>query len=132
MAKPVNPSMHAIKTPEGNLRMSKSVYKVLNGGLTYGVPTGDKDSTGCFSDFTNDNIDNVIYRIGGNGTTNGQYQFDATGAVTINHGLFRQPIGFKILDKDQACDVYRTSTPDENFISLKCTVATANVTVEIF
>lgn len=130
--KPTNPSMQTIKTPASQLRLAKSTFKTLNGGLTYGVPTGLKDSTGCYSEFNIDNINNNIIRIGANGTQNGSYQFDATGAVKINHGLQRQPIGFKILDKDQSCDIFRTATPDSNFISLKCSVINANVTVEIF
>ena len=130
--KPTNPSMQTVKTPASQLRLAKSTFKALSGGLSYGTPSGLKDATGCFSEFNTDNMNNVIIRIGANGTTNGTYQFDATGAVTINHGLQRQPIGFKILDKDQSCDVFRTATPDNNFIKLKCSVTNANVTVEIF
>lgn len=130
--KPTNPTNQGVHTAAGQLRQAKSVFKVLNGGLSYGVPTGTKDSTGCFSEFQNDNIDNVIIRIGANGSQNGSYQFDAGGNVSINHGLQRQPIGFKILDKDQSCDIHRTATPDSNFIKLQCTVINANVTVEIF
>lgn len=131
--RPVNPSMEAVKTPAGNLRVLKSVAETLNGALSYGQPTGDKDSTGVFSKFTPDNVNNVIIRIGANGSTNGQYQWSSGGIAKINHGLQRQPVGFKVLDKDATCDVYRTGgAPTVNIIQLTCTDPAANVTVEIF
>jgi hypothetical protein len=125
--------MEAVKTPAGNLRVLKSVAETLNGALSYGQPTGDKDSTGVFSKFTLDNVNNIIIRIGANGSTNGQYQWSSGGVAIINHGLQRQPIGFRVLDKDATCDVYRTGgAPTVNIIQLTCTDAAANVTVEIF
>lgn len=133
MSKPVNPSMEMVKSPQGILRTSKSIVKAMNGNLSYGTPTGVKDSTGVFSEFAVDNLNNSIVRIGANGSTNGKYQWSAGGVATIAHGLQRQPIGFKILDKDAACDVYRTGgAPTATLIQLTCSVASANVTVEIF
>lgn len=133
MSRPVTPSLEAVKSPTGLLRTMKSTTKILNGGLTYGTPTGVKDSTGVYSKFDTDNINNAIFRIGANGTTNGQYQWSSGGTVTIAHGLQRQPVGFKILDKDAACDVYRTGgAPTTTLITLTCSITTANVTVEIF
>jgi len=133
MSKAVTPSMQAIKTPEGLLRTMKSSAKTLAGNLTYGTPTGSKDATGVFNSFQTDNINNGIFRVGANGTTDNKYAWDGSGNVTIAHGLSRQPIGFKLLDKDKTCDVYRTGgAPTDTLITLTCTDKTANVTVEIF
>lgn len=130
--RPVTPSMNA-QNPTGQLRISKSIVKTLNGNLSYGTPTGIKDSTGCFSEFAADNVNNAIFRIGANGSSNGQYQWSAGGVVTIAHGLQRQPVGFKILDKDATCDIYRTGgAPTTTLIQLTCSASAANVTVEIF
>jgi hypothetical protein len=125
--------MEMVKSPAGVLRTTKNIAKTLNGNLTYGTPTGVKDSTGVYSEFDTDNVNNAIFRIGANGTHNGQYQWSSGGVVTIAHGLQRQPIGYKLLDKDIACDVYRTGgAPTKTTIQLTCSVSNANVTVEIF
>jgi hypothetical protein len=129
----VRPSQQTTKTQSGLIRLMGSVYSALSGGLTYGSPTGVLDSTGCLSEFTTDNVNNTIVRIGANGSTNGQYQWSSGGVAVINHGLQRQPIGFKILDKDGACDIYRTGgAPTNNLIQLTCSVPSVNATVEIF
>ena len=133
MSRPVKPTMEMLKTPAGMFRTMQSTFQTIAGDLHYGTPTGTKDSTGVLSEFDTDNINNTIVRIGANGSTNGQYQWSIGGVATISHGLQRQPIGFKILDKDAACDVYRTGgAPTTEIIQLTCSVASANVTVEIF
>lgn len=133
MSRSVKPTMEILKGSGGLLRTLQSNFKTMNGGLGYATPTGVKDATGVYSEFGVDNVDNSIFRIGANGSTNGQYQWSAGGVATISHGLQRQPIGFKVLDKDAACDVYRTGgAPTANTIQLTCSVPGANVTVEIF
>jgi len=52
----------------------------------------------------------------------------------IRHGLGAVPIGWYVIQKDRACDVYRATTdePSDNFyIWLKCDTASAAVTLLI-
>lgn len=116
-------------TPE-HLRWTQSVTKTLNAGVDMGVPTG-KNAAGVYNTFEQGNGDGVLIRIGATGSSEA-LSWPATGSLVINHGLGRQPIGFKIVDKDKPVDVSRTATPTVTTISLLPTDHTANVTIYIF
>jgi len=121
--------MQAKITPE-HLRWAQSVDKTLQGGIDMGTPTG-KNSAGVYNTFDVGNSSGVLIRVGSN-TSSEAVKWDGTGAVTINHGLKKQPIGFKIVDKDATVDVWRTAVPTVDVISLKSSSATVNVTLYIF
>jgi len=121
--------MQAKIEPE-HLRWAQNVDKAFNGNIDMGIPTG-KNSAGVYNTFSPGNSSGVLIRVGATGS--GEiYAWDSTGAVTINHELNRQPIGFKIVDKDAAVDIYRTAVPTVTQIALKATVNTVNVTLYIF
>ena len=53
----------------------------------------------------------------------------------IRHGLGAVPKGWYVVEKDRACDVYRSSTDtvsDERYFYLKCDTASAVVTLLVF
>jgi hypothetical protein len=127
---PINPQhMQAKITPE-HLRWAQSVHDTLSGGVDMGVPTG-KNSAGVYNTFDTGNSSGVLIRIGSNSSTEAT-KWDSTGAVTVNHGLNRQPIGFKLVDKDGTVDVWRTAVPTTTQIALKASLNSVNVTVYIF
>lgn len=96
-----------------------------------GVPTGT-DSTGVYNTFDTGNSSGVLLRVGAS-TSSEAIKWTTTGtSIAISHGLGRQPIGFKIVDKDKPVDVSRTAPPTSTIINLAPTDATANVTLYIF
>jgi hypothetical protein len=126
----INPSQSFINNPKGLLRHLQSVFKVLNAGIAEAQPTGT-DKTGVYNKFSADNGNGVMLRIGANNSSE-PIRWSSPGSPTVvNHGLGRQPIGFRIYDKDKTCDVFRTGTPTSNTISLTCTDPSANCTVYI-
>ena len=51
----------------------------------------------------------------------------------VTHTLGRIPIGFIIINKDKACDIYKSTTAwSTTNIYLKCTAASSAVTIIIF
>lgn len=129
--KVLNPQhMQAEITPE-HLRWAQSVHKSLTGGVDMGIPTGT-NSAGVYNTFDKGNSSGVLIRVGAASSSEAIKWTASNTAIAINHGLGRQPIGFKIVDKDKSMDVFRTAPPDNNVISLAPTDATANVTVYIF
>ena len=51
----------------------------------------------------------------------------------IEHGLNFEPIGFLVISKDRACDVYLSATAaTKDIIYLKSTVASAAIRVMVF
>ena len=116
-------------TPE-HLKWAQNVDKAFNGNVDMGVPTGT-DSSGVYNKFEQGNSTGVLVRVGANGSSE-SVQWDATGAVTIQHGLGRQPIGFKIVDKDGTVDVWRTAVPTDKQITLKSSSPSTNVTLYVF
>jgi hypothetical protein len=113
-------------------KWTQSVDNALQGGVTLGIGVG-KNNAGVYNEFTKDTSSGVLIRIGANGSTEQKYTWGAANApIVINHGLFRQPIGFHVVDIDGAGQVYRTATPDSDTISLAPTDNTKNVTVYIF
>lgn len=130
MTKVLNPQhMQAKITPE-HLRWAQSVHKTLAGGVDMGIPTGT-DSTGVFNTFDQGNSSGVLLRVGSS-TSAEPISWPTTGSLVISHNLGRQPIGFKIVDKDKPVDVSRTAPPTTSTISLTPTDRTANVTLYIF
>jgi len=102
-----------------------------------GVSTHPNDGSvnaGVYTGFDKGNSSGVLIRIDAHGSSNPgvTYTWPSSGGVKISHGLGRQPIGFKIVDKDKAVDVYRTAPPDKDFITLAATDISASVTVYVF
>jgi len=116
-------------TPE-HLKWAQNVDKALNSNIDMGIATGT-DSSGVYNKFEQGNSSGVLIRIGANSSSE-LIKWDSTGAVTIQHGLKRQPIGFKIVDKDATVDVWRTAVPTTTAISLKASSNAVNVTLYIF
>jgi hypothetical protein len=52
---------------------------------------------------------------------------------TIEHGLGSVPLGFLVISKDRACDVYLSATAaTESEIFLKCNTASAVLKIVVF
>jgi hypothetical protein len=128
---PINPSQSSMTRPGGTVRQAQSVYKVLNGGISESQPTG-QDPSGVFNKFQQDNGAGVTLRIGALGSAEPLKWTGNNIGLVINHGLQRQPIGFRIHDQDQGGTVYRTVPPDATQITLATTSDIMNVTVYIF
>lgn len=126
-----NPTKNNLNTFAQVLRWAQSVYKALQGGLSFGQPNGQAAS-GVYNTFTQDNFDGILMYIGalGSGATN-VWAATNTGQA-FNHGLQRQPIGFLVVYKDKTCDVYSTATPTTNLITLAITDDTANTIILVF
>ena len=128
----INPSGTSLGFTQEQLQWAQSVYKMANAGVDMGVVTG-KNTVGVYNEFQQGNGTGILLRIGASGTTEQSYKWTTSNsAITINHGLNRQPIGFFIVDKDKAVDVYRTAVPTDINIKLAPTDATVNVTIYIF
>ena len=126
----LNPQhMQAKITPE-HLRWAQSVHKSLTGGIDMGVPT-EKNSAGVYNTFDVGNSSGVLIRVGAVGSTE-KYSWSSSSTVDIKHNLARQPIGFKIVDKDNTVDVWRTALPTATDIQLKTSSNMVNVTLYIF
>jgi hypothetical protein len=118
----------------------QSVHQALTQGVDMGtpapngtVPVGDPVNSGVFSQFEKGNGSGVLVRIAGTGANgNAPWRWPSSGALQIQHGLLRQPIGFIVADKDKTCDIWRTAPPTKDFIKLQCSDNTASVTVYIF
>lgn len=128
--RPINPT-RASNTPTNTLRVAQSMYKTMSGNVQESQPTG-QDSTGVYNTFEQDNGAGITIRIGAASSSEPVKWVTSNVGVAVNHGLQRQPTGFRVWDKDKTCDVYRTVPPNANTITLACTDATANVTVYIF
>ena len=137
--KTYNPSVFANKIDHQHRIWVQSVHKALNSGIDMGTATGSNPldgsvNAGVYTQFQQGNSSGVLVRVAANGSTSSgaSYSWPATGGLKISHGLQRQPIGFKIVDKDKTVDVFRTAPPDANFITLQPTDKTASVTLYIF
>jgi len=128
----LNPQHMQADIESEHLRWLQSVTKTLNGSVDMGAPTS-KNAAGVYNEFEQGNSSGVLIRIGAHGTTEQKYTWGASNVgIPVNHTLRRQPIGFKIVDKDKSVDVYRTAVPDTNIITVAPTDNTANVTLYIF
>ena len=130
MTKVLNPQHFQAKITPEHMRWTQSVYKTLNAGVDMGVPLS-QNTAGVYNKFQQGNSSGILLRIGATGGSE-SYNWPASGSLVINHGLGRQPIGFKIVDKDKTVDVFRTAAPTVQTITLQPTDHTANVTVYIF
>ena len=137
--KTYNPSIFAGKVDYQMRIWTQSVHEALNSGINMGTPTGSHTAldgsvnAGVFNQFDKGNSSGVLVRISATGTNTGApYSWPASGGLRISHGLLRQPIGFKVVDKDKTVDVFRTAPPDKDFITLQPTDTSASVTVYIF
>lgn len=131
MTKSLNPQHMQARISAEHLRWAQSVHKTLSGGVDMGVPT-KKDSAGVYNTFGVGNSSGVLIRVGASASTEPVKWTASNVGIPIKHGLGRQPIGFKIVDKDKQVDVYRTVAPTDTTITLAPTDATANVTLYIF
>jgi len=133
--KSLNPTSSNHSNLSGALRVSQSVYKVLNQGLELAVPIG-QDSTGVYNQFEPGNHAGVMVRICATGTPNVPYAWPGTAGfpLVINHGLLKQPLGFHVTDVDDAAKIYRVKNADlnSNVISLATDTPTCSATVFIF
>lgn len=132
-----NPTKDNMTTPELILRWAQSVFKALTGGLTFGQPgntTGGvvTDSAGIYNSFIPDNFDCKLLYIGAVGSGSALLWANSNTGQAFNHGLQRQPIGFFVVYKTKACDVYSTATPTKDTITLAITDDTAKTIVLIF
>lgn len=140
MARTYNPSSMVSEVTEKMRTWMQSLHKEVNGGLDFGNPTGNTPTSGfgvnngVYTQFERGNGSGVLVRIAANGVTGtgASYNWDGSGQVVINHGLLKQPIGFKVVDVDKDARIYRSAAPDSNTITLSSTDKTASVTVYIF
>src|SRR5271167_3653094 len=98
------------------LRWAQSVYKALNGALSFGNPT-TQASSGVYNKFTQDNFGCVLLYIGASGSGSTLSWVASNTGQAINHGLQRQPVGFIPVYKSKTCDIYSTATPTSNNIT---------------
>lgn len=132
MSKSENPTDFTAQLPRAQKQWTLSVHKVLNGQIDQGTPTS-KDATGNWNQFQNPNTSGILIRIGANGTTSNKYIWGASNtAITINHGLGRQPIGVRLESSDAALNIYQTQTPDTNNVYVAPSNNAANATIYIF
>jgi hypothetical protein len=121
----------------------QSIHDTINNGITMGNPKGNIGkaagvNAGVYNQFDKGNSSGVLIRIDAAGTSVGPngnksaYAWPSSGSLTIDHTLLRQPIGFKIVDKDKAVDVYRTAPPTTRTITVQPTDSSASVTLYVF
>lgn len=143
MTKPFDPNSFAHTLGNLHRQFVQSISNVLTGNSDLGTPTGNTPTSsatyginaGVYSQFQKGNGSGVLIRIAANGVagTGAKYNWPGSNVgVPLNHGLLRQPIGFKVADIDKDARVYRTAAPDVNQITLACTDSTASVTVYVF
>lgn len=139
MGRTYNPNSFASEVPEKVRTWSQSVHKQLNGSIEHGtpakkVPSGFGINSGVYTTFNRANMSGVLIRVAANGVsgTGAPYNWPASGGLVINHGLLKQPIGYHIVDTDKDVRVFRTTSPDDNQITLQPTDNTASVTLYIF
>ena len=137
--KTYNPSIMADKLTHHMRVWVQSVHETLNNGVVMGTPKSSHPLDGSvnarvYNVFDKGNSSGVLIRVAASGSTGtgAPYSWPASGSLKIAHGLLRQPIGFKIVDKDKTVDVFRTAPPDKDFITLAPTDKTASVTLYIF
>jgi hypothetical protein len=118
-------------TFDGIFRWAQSVFKAMSHAVAIAQPNG-QDSAGRYNAFLQDNIDCILLYIGASGSGSTLSWGTANTPEPINHGLLRQPIGFIVVFKNKACDVYCPTTPTKDTISLAVTDATATTIVMVF
>lgn len=139
MAKTYNPTSLVHQVTNEMRTWVQSVHKILNGAVDMGVPIKQAPAGGVngkvYTQFQQGNSSGVLIRVAANGVSGTGAPYNWAGinvGIAIIHGLLRQPIGFKVVDKDKTVDVYRTAAPTTTTITLAPTDNTASVTVYIF
>lgn len=143
MGKPPDPNNFAHSLPNTHRNWVQGVQSTLQGDVNMGTPNGNTPTdvgtyginAGVYSQFQKGNGSGVLIRIAANGVsgTGATYNWGSTGVgVPINHGLLRQPVGFHVVDADKQVNVYRTTAPDQNQITLASSDNTASVTIYVF
>lgn len=138
--RPYDPNTFAHTLPVTHRQWLQNVQQVLTGNVDIGTAVGNAPSTagvnaGVYTQFEQGNGSGILVRIAANGSndTGASYNWVATNTgLKIPHGLGRQPIGFHVVDQDKAVQVYRTSPPTAQDITLASSDDTASVTVYIF
>lgn len=126
-----NPTKNNMSTAEQVLRWAQSVYKALNGGLTFGQPIAQAAS-GVWDTFQQDNTNGVLLYIGANLSGEPLVWGPSNTGKAFNHGLHRQPIGWLVCYKDRACDIYATAPPTADIITLAITDSLTNTIIYVF
>lgn len=138
MPKTFNPSA---LLPQMTVQMREwvqSLHKTLNGNMDIGVPLKQNPVAGInknvYTQFDKGNGSGILIRIAAHGVTGtgAKYNWPAVGSLVINHGLDRQPIGFRIEDCDKDVRVFRTASPNSVQITIQPTDVTASVTLYIY
>lgn len=112
-----------------------SFYKVLRGNTGFGTPT-KFDGAGNGTEFNVDNMAGQLVRIGSNVNPDTLPNFWAgtNAATTVTHNLNRLPIGWIVMRKSGACDIYQplTAPNTTKTIILYTTDDTQDVLVFVF
>lgn len=138
MPKTFNPSSFLMQLTDQMQVWVQSVHKTINGNMDLGVPLKQCPTAGTnfgvYTQFDKGNGSGILVRVDAHGSTGtgASYTWPAAGALTISHGLGRQPIGFKLVDCDKDVRVFRTASPTTKEILLQPTDTTASVTLYIF
>lgn len=102
--------------PENVTRTLEKMYKILRGNISYGNLTPVDTAR---------NVDGYPATAITPGVANTEF--------SVAHGLNRVPVGFHVVTKNGACDVYQSTTAWTNkLIYLKATVININIKLFIF
>lgn len=97
---------------KGFKRVWEQAARIVNGGISFGAGT------------TKDNIDGVWVTVANTGAANTNF--------VVTHNLGRIPVGYWLMQKDRAVDIYTgTIAATTTQITLKATVANAAVVLFI-
>ena len=138
--KPYDPNTFAPSLPTVHRQWVQNIQQVLTGNVDIGTAVGSAPisagvNAGVYTQFKQGNGSGILIRVAASGITNtgAPYTWAGVGVgVAINHGLQRQPIGFHVVDQDNAIQVYRTAPPTDQTITLAPSDDTVSVTVYIF
>jgi hypothetical protein len=132
MAKSVDPRDMALGLPRLQQQWAESVHSLINGGIDKGIPQS-KDSTGNYNTFLPGNENGVLIRVGASGSTDNKYVWTSSSTpIVINHGLLRQPVGAHLVSSNKSLNIWITSSPTVDSISIAPSDATAYATIYIF
>lgn len=139
MPRTFNPSSFIAALPTHQQIWVQNVHKTLDGNTDLGTPTqtaptGTGVNDGIFTMFRKGNGSGQLFRIAAAGVTGtgAPYNWTSSGALVINHGLQRLPIGFQVVDKDKPVDIHRTAQSTKDNIYLTCSDSSASVTLYVF
>ena len=140
MSKTYNPSSMLGELSAKMQIWVQSLHKQVNGNLSFSDPVAQAPSSagvnaGVYTQFAKSNGSGILIRVAANGVsgTGASYNWPASGALTIQHGLGRQPIGFHVVDVDTAAfTCYRSAAPTPQTIEITPSTNTASVTLHVF